>query len=219
MDMNWMGRYRTLVMALVQHSNITMRGVGIKDRITDDIWLNAHEWQVLEYIIEHTEDDAYMNRMSEVLGLPQSSFSRSVSLLSSYGLVEKYQTESNRKNVLLRPTEKGIQVYKDKYSQLDNELFADFFKSLDGFDDETIKRFSEALLAFNKVLTDDEDMQRDMEGTHYGFIAQDVQKIPPEIVYERDGQLSVNYLELIPLLVQKVQELSAEVETLKTQIK
>ena len=104
MDVNWMGRYRTLVMALVQHCNISARGSGIKDRVTDDIWLNAHEWQVLEYIIEHTEDDAYMNRMSEVLGLPQSSFSRSVSLLSSYGLVEKYQTESNRKNVLLRPT-------------------------------------------------------------------------------------------------------------------
>ena len=161
MDVNWMGRYRTLVMALVQHCNISARGSGIKDRVTDDIWLNAHEWQGLEYIIEHTEDDAYMNRMSEVLGLPQSSFSRSVSLLSSYGLVEKYQTESNRKNVLLRPTEKGIQVYKDKYSQLDNELFADFFKSLDGFDDETIKRFSEALLAFNKVLKEDSDKRNE----------------------------------------------------------
>ena len=64
---------------------------------------------------------------------------------------------------------------------------------------------------------DDEDMQRDMEGTHYGFIAQDVQKILPEIIYERDGQMSINYIELIPLLVQKVQELSAEVETLKNQ--
>ena len=161
MDMHWMGRYRKLVMALVQHSNITMRGAGIKDRITDDIWLNAHEWQVLEYIIEHAEDDAYMNRISEVLGLPQSSFSRSVSLLSSYGLVEKYQTESNRKNVLLRPTEKGILVYKEKYSQLDNELFEVLFKSLDRFDDETIKGFSEALLAFNKVLKEDSDRRNE----------------------------------------------------------
>ncbi|MBQ6048501.1 MAG: winged helix-turn-helix transcriptional regulator [Oscillospiraceae bacterium] len=161
MDMSWMGRYRTLVMALVQHSNISARGGGIRDRITDDVWLNAHEWQVLEYIIEHAEDDAYMNRISEVLGLPQSSFSRSVSLLSSYGLVERYQTESNRKNVLLRPTEKGILVYKEKYSQLDNELFEVLFKSLDRFDDETIKGFSEALLAFNKVLKEDSDKRNE----------------------------------------------------------
>ena len=157
MDMDWMGRYRTLVMALVQHCNIASRGGGIKDRITDDIWLSANEWQVLEYIIEHSEDDAYMNRMTEVLGLPQSSFSRTVSLLISYGLAEKYQTESNRKNVLLRPTEKGILVYKEKYSQLDNELFEDFFKSLDSLDDETIKKFSEALLEWNKILKADAD--------------------------------------------------------------
>ena len=157
MDMDWMGRYRTLVMALVQHCNIASRGGGIKDRITDDIWLSANEWQVLEYIIEHSEDDAYMNRMTEVLGLPQSSFSRTVSLLISYGLAEKYQTESNRKNVLLRPTEKGILVYKEKYSQLDNELFEDFFKSLDSLDDETIKKFSEALLEWNKTLKADAD--------------------------------------------------------------
>lgn len=161
MDMSWMGRYRTLVMALVQHSNISARGGGIKDWVCDDIWLNAHEWQVLEYIIEHAEDDAYMNRISEVLGLPQSSFSRSVSLLSSYGLVEKYQTESNRKNVLLRPTEKGILVYKEKYSRLDNELFEVLFKSLDRFDDETIKGFGEALLAFNKVLKEDSDRRNE----------------------------------------------------------
>ena len=161
MDMHWMGRYRKLVMALVQHSNITMRGVGIKDRITDDIWLNANEWQILEYIIEHSEDDAHMNHMLEVLALPQSSFSKTVSLLCSYGLVEKYQTESNRKNVLLRPTEKGILVYKEKYSQLDNELFEVLFKSLDRFDDETIKGFSEALLAFNKVLKEDSDRRNE----------------------------------------------------------
>ena len=56
--------------------------------------------------------------------------------------------------------------------------------------------------------------------THYGFIAQEVQQIAPELVQtDKAGNLSINYLELIPLLVQKVQELSAEVETLKAQNK
>ena len=157
MDMHWMGRYRKLVMALVQHSNITMRGVGIKDRITDDIWLTANEWQILEYIIEHSEDDAHMNHMLEVLALPQSSFSKTVSLLCSYGLVEKYQTETNRKNVLLKPTEKALAIYKEKSNELDTEMFEDFFKTLDGFDDETLDRFTDALLAFNMVLKADSE--------------------------------------------------------------
>lgn len=58
----------------------------------------------------------------------------------------------------------------------------------------------------------------DLEQKHYGLIAQDVQKLFPELVKEGgDGYLSVNYVELIPLLIQAVQELSAEVEELKKQ--
>ena len=56
---------------------------------------------------------------------------------------------------------------------------------------------------------------KELQGIHYGLIAQEVQKIYPELVYERGGKLSINYLELIPLLIMKVQELSAEVEELK----
>lgn len=56
----------------------------------------------------------------------------------------------------------------------------------------------------------------DFTREHYGLLAQDVQKLFPELV-DKDGAgyLSVNYVELIPLLIQAVQELSAEVEELK----
>ena len=51
--------------------------------------------------------------------------------------------------------------------------------------------------------------QRDTNTTHYGFVAQEVKEIAPELVYEDEtGYLSINYMELIPLLVHKVQELS-----------
>lgn len=60
--------------------------------------------------------------------------------------------------------------------------------------------------------------QRDANTTHYGFVAQELQEIAPELVSEDGaGYLYINYMELIPLLVQKVQELSAEVEELKKQ--
>lgn len=56
----------------------------------------------------------------------------------------------------------------------------------------------------------------DFNKSHYGLIAQDVQKLFPDLVDESgDGYLSVNYIELIPLLIQAVQNLSAEVEELK----
>ena len=56
----------------------------------------------------------------------------------------------------------------------------------------------------------------DMQRKHYGLIAQEVQKLFPELVQEDgSGYLTVNYTELIPLLIQAVQELSTEVEQLK----
>ena len=52
-----------------------------------------------------------------------------------------------------------------------------------------------------------------MKNKHYGFIAQELQKIYPDLVVEgEDGYLGVNYLEIIPLLVRSVQELNAKVE-------
>lgn len=53
---------------------------------------------------------------------------------------------------------------------------------------------------------------------HIGFIAQDIQKVLPELVSKRDdNMLTLNSTELIPVLVKAIQELSAEVEDLKKQ--
>lgn len=46
------------------------------------------------------------------------------------------------------------------------------------------------------------------EGKHYGFIAQDLQNVMPELVrQDEDGSLAINYIEIIPLLVQAIQEM------------
>jgi hypothetical protein len=55
---------------------------------------------------------------------------------------------------------------------------------------------------------------------HYGFIAQDVESEFPELIYEKpdkkNGMLkTVNYLEMIPLLVDKIQMMQKEIDELK----
>ena len=57
------------------------------------------------------------------------------------------------------------------------------------------------------------------EGPGIGVLAQDVQKVLPNAVCERDnGDLAVDYNQFIPVLLQRVKELSAEVEDLKAKI-
>jgi hypothetical protein len=46
---------------------------------------------------------------------------------------------------------------------------------------------------------------------HIGFLAQDVQKIYPQLVYtDKDGMLSVDYVSLIPVLVESIKEISSK---------
>ncbi len=52
---------------------------------------------------------------------------------------------------------------------------------------------------------------------HFGLIAQELQEIYPELVFEKqNGMLAVDYVGLIPVLIQSIQELQAQVNTLST---
>ena len=51
---------------------------------------------------------------------------------------------------------------------------------------------------------------------HFGFIAQDVEKLFPHLVStDIDGMKSVNYLEIIPLLLHKINNLEIKLEEIK----
>lgn len=51
---------------------------------------------------------------------------------------------------------------------------------------------------------------------HYGLSAQELQDLYPDLVYEdEEGYLSVNYVELVPVLITAIQELKTELDFLK----
>jgi len=56
-------------------------------------------------------------------------------------------------------------------------------------------------------------------GHDVGVVAQEVQKIIPEIVIERkNGYLGVDYKRIVPLLIESIKELTSEVRDLKTEV-
>jgi hypothetical protein len=61
------------------------------------------------------------------------------------------------------------------------------------------------------------DLEKESRRLHIGFLAQDIQKIYPELVHEdKDGLLSVDYIGLIPVLVESIKEQQLQIEELKT---
>ena len=64
------------------------------------------------------------------------------------------------------------------------------------------------------ITTSNEDLTRANQ-IHYGLLAQEVKELYPELVHEdAAGVMSINYTELIPLLIQAVQDLSEQVSAL-----
>ena len=55
--------------------------------------------------------------------------------------------------------------------------------------------------------------------THFGLIAQDVEKLYPELVHNDTNYKSINYIELIPILIEKMKQMQEEIDRLKLNIK
>ena len=55
------------------------------------------------------------------------------------------------------------------------------------------------------------------ESLHYGFLAQEMASLFPNLVIDASGTMAVNYLEIIPILVSKIHDLQNHVNQLKTQ--
>ena len=65
----------------------------------------------------------------------------------------------------------------------------------------------------------EEPTQTKLSAVSYGLAADQLKQVFPELVYQdKEGNYSVNYVEMVPILVQAINELSAEVSVLKAQL-
>jgi len=55
------------------------------------------------------------------------------------------------------------------------------------------------------------------EALHYGFLAQEMTSLFPNLVINTGSTKAVNYLEIIPILVSKIHDLQNQIDQLKTQ--
>jgi hypothetical protein len=80
--------------------------------------------------------------------------------------------------------------------------------------------FLENELATQVRDTEDSNNKSFYNQTRYGFSAQEIKTIFPDLVTEDlDGTLSIDYIGIIPLLVNAIKEQQVTIEDLKTQIK
>ena len=144
MELSWMGRYRELVRALVYYSNSSNKSVIASAR-GGQYDMSQHEYQILEYICEFENENRIMADIARDLGIAPSNVTKGTKNLLQRGFVEKYRLGTNRKNIILKPTEIGRKAYIDSYSLRIAPVFTEFFRTLDGFSEEDLACFERAV--------------------------------------------------------------------------
>jgi len=152
MELEWKERYQEIIVALVRHGNTVSRTLSDTMDCGNGLLLHYQQFQVLEYIIENRQSIFSMNDASSQLSIPQSTFSKTVKQLVEAGLVEKYQAVNNRKNIILRPTEKAIGVYSDFAQKHAKQIWQPFFDALKDVDDEDLHAVVQAIDVLDRFI-------------------------------------------------------------------
>lgn len=134
-----MGRYRELIRMLIKWNNLFSRSNS--ELIHDGragVKLSAQQWQTLESIVEFEDTSYNMIYLAKQLGLPKSTFSKHVKALAALGLVERYRRAENRKDIVLKPSEKGLALYKINSEIILNAGWKGAFDSLEALPDDSL---------------------------------------------------------------------------------
>lgn len=129
--------------------------------------------------------------------------------IASYGTVI---ISSDRR---LKSEVRPLQSAMDKLSQLNGVAYKKHLPDfqLNGIDAQGIT--DEAKL--NAIRNDQSNRGELEQNENYGFIAQELREVFPELVREdNDGYLGIDYISLIPVMIEAMKELREEIDMLKS---
>jgi len=145
MQLEWMGEYREVVEKLIHYCN-AYASIYKKECITKTgVTFSFSQIQVLEYLLENEERNENMSIIAARLGIALSSFSKLVSALEKKGLLEKYNLEGNKKNIVVRVSPLGEQVYEAYSKEIYENHFKHMFEILSSLPKEYLPIVAEAL--------------------------------------------------------------------------
>jgi len=141
------------------------------------------------------------------------------------GNIKQFYTGPNNTNSLTNQTIGGVQ-YQTLTDQSTTLYLSDVvISNFSSFSDRNLKDNiinlpedkTHSLLDLNPTqFTFKTDAKKNI---HYGFIAQDLERIYPELVKDSEkGYRKVNYIELIPLIISKMKDMQNEIDELKKQL-
>lgn len=145
MKLTWMRQYRYFVEKLIKYGNSYAQSCKTEKDYGTGVIFSPAQLQVMEYILENEDTNQNMAQIAARLGITPSAFSKNVKKMTERGLLEKYHTSENKKNVIIRVSDLGRDVYKSYISFAYERAYKEIFEILDTIPSEYIEKFSEIL--------------------------------------------------------------------------
>ena len=142
MKLEWMGPYREIIGDFYRSANGYSQ-ICKSEMFGSPVKFSPYEVQIIEHILEYAEEHRNMKWYAERLGLSQATYSKYVQKLVDKGLVEKYHSSGNRKDIILMVSPLGIKEYREYAAFAEKQWFHELFTLLDGVSPgelETVKK-------------------------------------------------------------------------------
>ncbi|HIU03350.1 MAG TPA: winged helix-turn-helix transcriptional regulator [Candidatus Onthocola gallistercoris] len=145
MKLEWLGEYREFTEKLIKFGNAYAAMYKNENDYACEVKFSSTQLQVMEYILENEERHQNMAEMASRLAMSPSAFSKNVTKMVAKGMLEKYHTSRNKKDVIVQVTEFGRKAYREYVACVYEVSFKDMFKIMDNIPKEYIDMFCQVL--------------------------------------------------------------------------
>ena len=118
---------------------------------------------MVEYILEHEDQNENMAGIAENLGISKSALSKHTKRMVEKGLLEKYHTSDNQKNIIIRVSDYGRQIYSAYAEYTYENAFRKMFRLLEDIPDEYLDRFTQAMEIASQLAAADKEPEQKVE--------------------------------------------------------
>ena len=144
LKLEWLGKYRKFVGALYRSAN-TYSQCCRDNSLGEHVKFNPYEVQTLEWILENEDKNKNMKWNAAHLGMRPNTYSKNIQKMVEKGLLEKYHTTDNKKNVIIRVSDLGRKEYEAYSRYAYQKWFEDLFAMLDEIPEEYVEKFTDIL--------------------------------------------------------------------------
>ncbi len=159
MSLEWMGKYRVFVEKLVKFGNSYADSYKKEYAYNTAFLFSAAQIQVLEYLLENEDKNQNMLEIAKRLGISKSAFSKHVKKMVEKGLLEKYHTSDNKKNIIIKVSTSGKEVYRQYVQFAYEKSFKKIFSLLAEIPEQYVEKM-EAILDISARATTEKTKQK-----------------------------------------------------------